>query len=95
MITLPVDTILRGLGIAATYTKGTAKSIRGIFIKPYQSVDIGGMIVQNAAPSLAVSTAAVTGVDRTATVAVSSVTYSVTESRDLGNGFTLLILTKA
>lgn len=94
MITLPVDTILRGLGRAVTYTKGTAKSLNGIFLAPYQAETIGGMLVQNTAPSIVLSTAEVSGADRTATVTIGSDVYHVVEVQPLGNGLTQLVLSK-
>jgi hypothetical protein len=94
VITLPIATLLRGLGQAVTYTKGTAKTIQAIFIRPYESTEIGGMITQTAAPRAAVGTTDVTGVDRTATLTISAVVYKVVEVRDLGNGLTELILSK-
>ena len=94
MITLPIETLLRGLGQSITYTKVTSKTIQAIFIRPYESTEIGGMVVQNAAPRAAVATTDVTGVDRTATLTIDGVVYKVVEPRDLGNGLTEIILSR-
>lgn len=94
MITLPIETLLRGLGQAITYAKVTSKTIQAIFIRPYESTEIGGMVVQNAAPRAAVATTDVTGVDRTATLTIGGVVYKVVEPRDLGNGLTEIILSR-
>lgn len=95
MFTIPVDTILRGLGEPVIYTRGIlVKSIQGIFIRPYTPTEIAGVVVQNSSPRVVVSTSDVTGADNTATVKRAETIYKVIEVQDQDHGITELILSK-
>ncbi len=96
MVTFPVDTILRHLSTGtATITRGVSVTTAlGIFIRAHVPMEIAGILVDSASPHIVISSEAASTVDKTATVTYAGTVYKVIDVRDLGNGFTDLILSK-
>jgi len=98
MITGDVDSIFSGdfaQEITHHYGESSTESIQGIFMDPYESMELSGVAVESALPSVLIKTSQAGNVDRESSYfTIESTTYHIVELENDDNGITKIYLSQ-